>query len=236
MLKLYEKENSIDIKEIIRILKKRIVLILVIPIIFSIIGWLTSYYLIEPVYESSTTIIVRQNKNSDEEINKSDVDLSKSLIYTYTEMAKSNTVIENTKKILNLTDLKSESITVLPVKDTQILKVTVQNTDPILATDISNTLVEEFTKEIIRITKTDNVAVVDYAKIPIFPIKPNKIMNIIIAAVLGEIIILFLCFFMEYLDNTLKTEKEIKKYLELSVIGSIPNFNQGSNILNEEND
>jgi capsular polysaccharide biosynthesis protein len=235
---MYEKENenSIDIKEIIRILKKRIVPILVIPIIFSIIGWLISYYLIEPVYESSTTIIVRQNKNLNEEINKSDVDLSKSLIYTYTEMAKSNTVLENTKKMLNLTDLKSESITVSPVKDTQILKVTVQNTDPILATDIANTLVEEFTKEIMRITKTDNVAVVDYAKIPKFPIKPNKIMNIIIAAVLGEIIIIFLCFLKEYLDNTLKSEKEIKKYLELSVIGSIPNFNQGSNILNEKND
>lgn len=235
---MYEKENenSIDIREILRILKKRIVPILIIPIIFSIIGWLISNYLIERVYESSTTIIVRQNKNLDEEINKSDVDLSKSLIYTYTEMAKSNTVIENTKKILNLTDLKSESITVLPVKDTQILKVTVQNTDPNLATDIANTLVTEFTKEIIRITKTDNVAVVDYAEIPILPIKPNKIMNIIIAAVLGEIIILFLCFLKEYLDNTLKSEKDIKKYLELSVIGSIPNFNQGSNILNEEND
>lgn len=223
---MYEKE--IDIREILIVLKKRIKSILIVPILFAILGALISNYLIEPVYESTTTIIVRQIKNSEEEMNITDVNLSKSLIYTYAEMAKSNTVLENIKLKLKTNDQLSEHIKVIPVEDTQILKVTVQNTNPILATDIANTLVEEFTKEIMRITKTDNVAVVDYAKVPVIPIKPNKKLYIIIASVIGEIIILFINFLKEYLDNSLKTEKDIKKYLELSVIGSVPNFNQGS--------
>lgn len=229
---MYENEDYevIDLREILQILKKRIKLILIVPIIFAIIGALVSIYLIAPVYESSTTLMVRQNKDSNVAIDKSDVDLSKSLIYTYAEMAKSNTVMENIKQELNLIEIDSESITVSPVKDTQILKVSVQNTDPKLATDIANTLVVEFTQEIIRITKTDNVAVVDYAKTPLEPepIKPNKIMNTAIAAVLGEMLVLLIIFVLEYMDNTLKTEKDIEKYLEISVIGSIPNFNQGS--------
>lgn len=221
-----ENENyyEVDLKDIIQILKKRIILILIVPIIFAAIGALISVYLIDPVYESSTTIIVRQSKENNEEINKSDIDLSKSLIYTYAEMAKSNTVLENTKQMLNLTDLDKDSITVTPVKDTQILKVTVQNTDPKLAAEIADTLVIEFTREIIRITKTDNVAVVDYAKMPDKPIKPNIVLNTAIAAVLGGMIVLFAIFVMEYLDNTVKTEKDINIYLEISVIGSIPDF------------
>lgn len=220
-----ESENyyMVDLKDIIQILKKRIILILIVPVIFAVIGAIISIYLIEPVYESSTTIIVRQNKDNGE-INKSDIDLSKSLIYTYAEMAKANTVLENTKQELNLNDLERDSITVTPVKDTQILKVTVQNIDPKLATEIADTLVTEFTREIIRITKTDNVAVVDYAKIPNDPIKPNIVLNTAIAAVLGGMIVLFAIFVMEYLDNTIKTEKDINKYLEISVIGSIPDF------------
>lgn len=217
----------IDLRDIIRILKKWSKLILIVPIFFAIIGAIISVYLIDPVYESSTTIIVRQNKDANEEINKSDVDLSKSLIYTYAEMAKSNTVLKNTKQALKLTDLVSESIKVSPVKDTQILKVTVQNTDPKLATEIANVLVTEFTREIIRITKTDNVAVVDYAIMPDKPIKPNKLLNTVIAAFVGGMIVLFAIFVIEYLDNTIKTEKDINKYLEISVIGSIPNFDQG---------
>jgi capsular polysaccharide biosynthesis protein len=219
--------DVIELKEIFQIIKKHIKSIIIVPIIFAILGAVISIYLIKPVYEASTTLMVRQNKGSNEEIDIGDVNLSKSLIYTYAEMAKSNTILENTRKSLNLEELNSKSITILPVKDTQILKVAVENTNPQIAMDIANTLVEEFTFEIIRITKTDNVAVVDYAKMPENPIKPNKIMNTAITAMLGEMIILLIIFLVEYLDNTIKTEKDIEKYLGITVIGIIPNFDQG---------
>lgn len=227
---MYENEEYevIELRDIIQIVKKYIVLILIVPIIFAIIGAVISIYFIDPVYESSTTLIVNQSKDSSEAINKTDVDLGKSLIYTYAEMAKSNTVLDNTKKSLNLDELDGKTISVSPVKDTQILKITVQNTNPQLAMDIANTLVNEFTLEITRITKIENVAVVDYARLPVDPIKPNKLMNTIIAGILGEMLILLIVFLMEYLDNTIKTEKDIEKYLGVSVIGTIPNFNQGS--------
>lgn len=226
---MYENEDYdvIELREIFLILKKHLVLLIIVPVVFGLIGALISIYLIDPVYEASTTLIVRQNKETDEEINITDVNLSKSLVYTYAEMAKSNTVLENTRNSLGLVELKGNNITVSPVKDTQILKVTVQNTDRKLAMDIANILVKEFTLEIARITKTDNVAVVDYATLPERPIKPNKAMNTAIAAVLGEMIVVMIIFLREYLDNTIKSEKDIEKYLGISVIGTIPNFNLG---------
>lgn len=225
---MYEEAyDEIDLREIFQILMKHIKWIIIIPIIFAIIGALISIYIIDPVYESSTTIIVRQNKDSNEAISIGDVNLSKSLVYTYAEMAKSNTVLENTRVELGLNDLNINSITVSPVKDTQILKITVQNTNPQLAMVIANTLVENFTDEIIRITSTDNVAVIDYAKLPEEPIKPSKLLNTAIAAVLGGMLTVLVIFIREYLDNTLKTERDIEKYLGIPTIGTIPNFNQG---------
>lgn len=222
-----ESYDEIDLREIFQILIKHIKWIIIVPIIFAIIGALVSIYFISPVFESSTTIIVRQNKNSNEAISIGDVNLSKSLVYTYAEMAKSNTVLENTRIELGLSELNSKSITVSPVKDTQILKIAVQNTNPQLAMDIANTLVENFTKEIIRITSTDNVAVIDYAKLPNGPIKPNKFLNTAIAGVLGGMLTTLVIFIREYLENTLKTEKDIEKYLGIPTIGIIPNFNHG---------
>lgn len=222
---MYEEFDEIDLREIFQIIRKYLLLIIIIPIMFAAAGAVVSIFLVDPIYESSTTLIVRQKKDVEEEISKTDVDLSKSLIYTYAEMAKSYTVLANTAKKLSIEELNAKSITISPVKDTQILKVAVQNKDPLLAKDIADTLVEEFTLEIQRITKTDNVAVVDYARLPKQPIKPNVMINTAISGVLGGMIILFIIFLKEYLDNTVKTEKDIENILGLSALGAVPNFN-----------
>lgn len=226
---MYENEeyDVIDLRELLQVLKNHIKWLIAVPIIFAIVSAVVSIYFISPVYQATTTIIVRQNNKSDDELSISDVNLGRGLLYTYAEMAKSVTVIDNTKKVLELESLDNKSITVSPVKDTQILKVTVQNTDKQLAMNIADTLVEEFTKEVIRITKTDNVAVVDYAKLPVNPIKPNKVMNILIAGILGEMIVVFVVFLKEYMDKTIKSEKDIEKYIGIPVIGIVPNFAQG---------
>lgn len=226
---MYENEVNVtlDLKDIIKILIKQIKMLIAFPVIFSIIGGIVSIFFISPVYEAATTIIVRQNNDSKQGISQSDVNLSKSLIYTYAEIVKSDTVIDNTKHVLNIYELKSKTIKVLPVTDTQILKISVQNKDPELAYNIANTLVEQFATEIVRITSTDNVAVVDYAKLPLKPIKPNIIFNTLIAGILGEMIILFIVFLMEYFDDTIKTEKDIEEYFNLPLLGTLPNFTQG---------
>ncbi|MDD4440057.1 MAG: polysaccharide biosynthesis tyrosine autokinase [Tissierellia bacterium] len=226
---MYEEEfNDIDLREIFQIIRKYLALIIIIPIVFAAAGAVVSIYLIQPVYESSTTLIVREDKDAEEKISISDVNLSKSLVYTYAEMAKSHTVLDNTAKTLKIDKLDDKSITVSPVKDTQIIKVAVQNTDPVLARDIADALVEEFTLEIQRITKTNNVAVVDYARLPLAPVKPDIIMNTAIAGILGAMVILLIVFLKEYFDSTAKTEKDIENLLGLSIIGAVPNFNHGS--------
>ena len=226
---MYEEEfNDIDLREIFQIIRKYLALIIIITIVFAAAGAVVSIYLIQPVYESSTTLIVREDKDAEEKISISDVNLSKSLVYTYAEMAKSHTVLDNTAKTLKIDKLDDKSITVSPVKDTQIIKVAVQNTDPVLARDIADALVEEFTLEIQRITKTNNVAVVDYARLPLAPVKPDIIMNTAIAGILGAMVILLILFLKEYFDSTAKTEKDIENLLGLSIIGAVPNFNHDS--------
>lgn len=226
---MYENQgkDAISFRDIIKILRRRIILLIIVPIIFVIIGFIFSQFFINPTYKAATTLIVKQSNDSTVAISKGDVDLSKSLIYTYAEIAKSKTVLDKTKKALNLDELKSKTILISPVEDTQILKIEVLNTNPNLSMDIANTFVEQFALEVVRITSTDNVAVVDFAKIPEKPVKPNVLLNIVIAGILGEMIILLIVFLEEYFDNTVKTETDIEQYLKISLIGTIPNFSQG---------
>jgi succinoglycan biosynthesis transport protein ExoP len=69
-----------------------------------------------------------------------------------------------------------------------------------------------------------NIDVVDSAVTPLKPVRPRKTDNGIIALVVSLLLGVVLAFFLEYLDNTVKTEDEVRKLLGIPIIGIIPHF------------
>ena len=66
-----------------------------------------------------------------------------------------------------------------------------------------------------------SLEVIDDAITPTSPIKPNKMMNIAISAVLAVMIGLFIIFLMEALDNKIKKPEDIEKCIGIPVLGTI---------------
>jgi capsular exopolysaccharide synthesis family protein len=69
-----------------------------------------------------------------------------------------------------------------------------------------------------------SILIVSAAGTPVKPVKPDKILNIAIAFILGLIIFIPLAFILEHLDYKIKTPDDVEKYLKLPVLGLIPNF------------
>lgn len=67
-----------------------------------------------------------------------------------------------------------------------------------------------------------SLMVVARAVIPTDPIKPQKALNVAVAFVLGLMLSVFLTFFLEFLDNTIKTAADVQRHLAIPVLGSIP--------------
>ena len=67
-----------------------------------------------------------------------------------------------------------------------------------------------------------NVNIVDQAEVPIGSYKPNKRMNLILAAVVGLFLGVGLAFFFEYLDNTVKTPQDLEQFIRLPSFGMVP--------------
>ena len=222
-------EETIDLKEYFYIIKKRAWIIALITVTAMIASGIISFFLLSPVYETKTTLIVNTEQvNETNTITGDQLNVTQKLTLTYGEIIKSRTVIDEVIQALNLNmeyGEVSKMITVSPVKDTQIIAITVQDTNPQRAADIANTIPRVFTKEVKRITKANSVEVIDKAVVAENPIKPNKIMNIAIAGVLGVMIGLFIIFVLEYMDNKIKTPQDIEKHIELPILGVIPNEN-----------
>jgi len=73
---------------------------------------------------------------------------------------------------------------------------------------------------------SNNVSLLDEARVPLYPIKPRKRVNLMLGAMMGMFLGVGLVFFLDYLDNTFRTPQDIENYLGLSVLGVIPKFSQ----------
>ncbi|HEY8875893.1 MAG TPA: Wzz/FepE/Etk N-terminal domain-containing protein [Desulfosporosinus sp.] len=225
-------EEEIELRQYWEVLRKRWVIVVVLPLIAAITSGVISFYVIKPVYQASTTLIVGEKasdsaKAAAQMLDNNVLMANQQLAKTYATIAQSRTVEQNVITDLNL-PLTIEGldslISITQVKTTEILDIQVTNTDPVLATSIANTMAKEFSKAVIEIKKVDSVSIVDRAVLPDKPVKPNKTLNVLIAFVVGLMASVGMVFLLEYLDNTVKTSQDVEDILGIPVLGVIPTY------------
>ncbi len=220
--------EEISLREYFLIIRNRIGLIILLTVISVVTSGLVSFFVLKPEYQTFTTLIVGKPKdyqNVDNKLDYNDLLLNQKLVSTYGELVKTRAVadevIENLGLDISYKDFR-EKVNVNLVKDTEIIKLEVVDTDPILAAEIANETAQVFMENVKDIMMVENIQVIDRAQVPDMPIKPRPQLNMAIAGVLGLMIGIFLVFLLEYLDNTIKTPDDVERYLELPVIGTIP--------------
>lgn len=218
---------ELELRETIEIILKRLWIIVAITLATTILGLIISVFFIDDVYSSSTTLIVREKRKNGEDYQLSDLNLARNLVDTYSVIIKSNRVLE---KVLDevgsdssVSSLRSK-ISVQSEGNTEIIRITVEDLGPETARDIANSIARVFKDEIVQLLEMDNVQVIDEARASYTPVRPKVGMNTAIAFVLGLMVGLGLVFAIEYFDNTLKEPEDVEKYLNLPVIGIIPNI------------
>lgn len=74
--------------------------------------------------------------------------------------------------------------------------------------------------------QTSDIYVIDEAYVPENPVSPNLKLNLVIAAVLAAMLAVFIIFLLEFLDDTIKTESDLKKVSDSPVLGVIPDLDE----------
>jgi capsular polysaccharide biosynthesis protein len=218
-------EETISLKELLQTLRKRLALILAITLTAVIISGVVSFFFLTPIYQASTQLLV--NKKSEDQVyyNSNELQTSMQLINTYKEIIKSPRILDIVATELNL-DMDGKQLigkVTVGTDDSQVVNISVQDENPQQAVDIANTIASVFTKEVIDIFEVDNVSVLWTAELADAqaPVKPQPVLNIAIALVVGLMAGVGLAFLLEYLDNTVKNEQDIEKILELPILGVI---------------
>ncbi|ABY46220.1 YveK family protein [Bacillus mycoides] len=224
-------EETISLKELFYILKKRLAMILVIAFGAAIVSAIISFFFMTPIYQSSTQILVNQKKQEGAMIQAGEIQTNIQLTNTYKVIIKSPVVLDQVNEKLNL-NMTAQALTgkinVANEKDSQVISVTAEDKDPKLARDIANATADVFKGEVAKIMNVDNVTVLSKAEVAEnqSPIKPRPMLNVVIAFIVGLMASVGLAFLLEYLDNTVKKEEDVESLLGLPVLGIVARMDE----------
>ncbi|MGB4186161.1 MAG: Wzz/FepE/Etk N-terminal domain-containing protein, partial [Caldicoprobacterales bacterium] len=123
-------EETMDLREILQIIYKRLWFIILVTLVCIISSGIISIFVLDSIYEASTTLMVSKTRDDQSSnLQYNDILMNQKLVKTYSEIVKSNRVLEKVIEQLDLDmttgDLKNK-IQVSSVSDTEIIRIAVQ--------------------------------------------------------------------------------------------------------------
>ena len=154
-----------------------------------------------------------------------DLQIGSQLTKDYNILITSRTVLQDVVDELNLEmsykELKG-CITVDNPTDTRILSITATNTDPEMAKKIADTLAKtsaDFIGDKMEVTPPK---IIEEGEVPTVQTSPSTKKNVMVGALAGLVLSAGVIILLTLMDDTIKSEDDIEKYLGLTTLATIP--------------
>ncbi len=227
-----EEYITIDLREIFALLLHNIVWIILCAVICGLAGFAVNWFVLKPVYQADAMIIVNTREEQNVVVTNDQINSAKQLVNTYEVILKSDTVMDQVVSSLIGRGLAAEGtlstrglknkVTVSSVNSTQVMKISATDQDPELALAMVDEILTVAPSIIIRTVKAGSVEVVSMPKLNPDPISPKKMRNLALCLFGGGVVAAAFFILREILDNTIKTDEDIRTKLDLPVLGVIP--------------
>jgi len=220
---------ELDIKAYYRILVKKLWLIGIITLLFcGATAVYDSLYSI-PVYEAGTKLIVNSSEKVDG-LAKPDTNQINSnimLIDTYKEIiatpAIMDKVVAEHPEFDTTANRLMEDVKVGTTANSQIMSISIRDSTPRDAVLIVNAIAEVFKREVPQIMNVDNVTILSVAKESdhSVPVSMGLATKLVIAVLLSLMVSIGIVLIWEYLDDTVKTERDVASLLAVPVLATV---------------
>ena len=223
------EEIEIDLWEVLILLISRAWIIALVGIMTALIGFVISAFFIAPTFQSTTKIYIL-NKQQENTVTYSDVQLGTQLTKDYAQLITSRMVLEKVIEDLKLTEVYEEisyegmlgKVEVTTPTDTRILAITVTDTDPVLAMEIANSIREVAAVHIKNVMDIEAVNMVETANLPMKKAGPSVTKWTLLGGCIGAFLVIAGVLLFFFMDDTIKSSDDVEKYLGLSTLALIP--------------
>ena len=220
------EEMEIDLLELLMVMKKHLSAILLAGIVGLVIMFAYTSFLVTPLYSASSMMYVMpDNSNSMNSSTLSDMQVGQQLTSDYSSMIKSRSFMEDVIKKLNLTIDYQQLLGKVEVTNptsSRILQVTVNDPNPQTAADIANEMASVAESKLKEITGMQAIKIYEEAAVPDRPSSPSLKKNCALGLLAGLVLAMAVVTILYLLDDTIKTEDDIEKYLGMTTLAVLP--------------
>lgn len=214
--------GEIDLLEVANVIWQKIWAVIMCFVIGAVLFGGYTKMMVTPQYTATSMIYILGRTTSISSIDE--LQLSSALTADFTIMAKSRAVINGVIKEMDLNmtyDQLKNSVNITNPSDSHILQIEVTNPDPKLAKDISNTMANAVAENIASVMATDKPSIAEKAVTPGAPSSPNLMKNIAMGGLVGAALAVGLIVLGYVMDDTIKTEEDVRKYLQINTLASV---------------
>lgn len=209
-------EKEINLKNLFVVIRRRFWIIAVLTIASASLGGAYSIFSKTPLYSSSARMLILADESN---------------MTTLKALINEPAVLEKVAEKLQVNrpaSALSGQIAVENVLGSQIVKITVVDSDPALAVKIANTTMDVFKQEAANILDFKDVDILTEAKPQEYPvpININHKQSIVTFLLAGLVVSIGIVFLLDSLDDAVKSERVIEKVLEIPVLGSVSKMNK----------
>ena len=235
---MQNEEIEIDLLEIFHALLKKWWLILIGGLTGAFVMGTITQFLITPQYESSAMLYVINKTTT--VTTMADIQIGSALSSDFAVIATSKPVIDTSIKQLeeetgnrytrkNITT----ALKVHNIDDTRLLKITITHEDPQVASDMANAIAEATSSQMAEIMKSEPPTIAEWAEPSEKPASPSLLKNVVFGFLLVAVVICAFIVVLCILNDSIKTEDDINKYLGVPTLATIP-YTSGKSIKKKE--
>ncbi len=230
-----EIQRELNLKELLFTLLHRVWLIILCAAIAGAAFFAYTWYCVTPLYSASVSIYVN-NAVSDykgDGISASDLATSQQLVTTYTNILKSDMVLDKVSDEIKEDGLSYTAgqiramMSAGAIEETEMFRIYITNENPTTATAIVNTIAEIAPVEISSIMDRSSTKIIDYAKVPTSPSSPNVMKNGALGVICGVLIAVGIITLQFLMDVRIHDELDLAQISDAPVLGVIPSFDLG---------
>ncbi len=218
-----------EIRDLWRSIRKHLALIVIITLAASLTSGVLSKKVLSKEYSSTATLMVVPHESAQTLLTT--MVTGQQLTSTYAQLATSSKIVAQMSNSLHLklsVPKLTRMIKASPQTSTDLLDITVTDTSPTLAARIANAVSQNTVAMVNRIDGQNDLEIALAAAPSSLPVSPKTKTNVAIAFVLGLIVSSGLAFLLEFFDDSIHAEEDVKRYFgDWAMLTVIPVLDTG---------
>lgn len=221
-------DDVIDLTAILLEWKRRWWMIAAAMLAGGLFAFVFSKAVLSPVYTSTSMMYVLSKDTTITSL--ADLQIGTQLTQDYKVLVTSRPVLEEVIDSLGL-DMSYESlqqaVSIDNPSDTRIMTITVKNGDPVMAKTIVDKIAETASGYIASIMEMVPPKIVEEGQVPRFQSSPSVKKNAVMGAAAGAVLVCGILTLLVILNDTVRTEEDVERYLGLSTLAQVPERGKG---------